>query len=222
MRNVNRIKSSPSRQVKCAFVFCILKRLQHHENRKCSSWFRRGGSRSRGHGPPHFHSRQRRPPNRFHVCWPPPPPFRDHWQIQAGAPLLVQFLSFSSCLEQNLCQIIGCYIPLWDFPLGNPESATKKSPTIFWIYYWNFWVFFHFTHFKVIKNAVSFQPCYCSAYVHVTCLQKWLQVSKTHTCEVCNFQFKAERRMKPISQVINHVLRMYLFPFVLECLTLLQ
>ena len=146
-------------------LFVSWKRLQHHENRKCSSWFRKGASRSRGHSPADFHSRQR-------------------WEILNL--LLKKF---------HLLQFSG--------------STTE------------FFVFFHFTHFKVIENAVSFQPCYCSAYVHVTCLQKWLQVSKTHTCEVCNFQFKAERRMKPISQVINHVLRMYLFPFVPECLTLL-
>ena len=39
--------------------FVSWKRLQHHENRKYSSWFRKGASRSRGHSPADFHSRQR-------------------------------------------------------------------------------------------------------------------------------------------------------------------
>ena len=87
----------------------------------------------------------------------------------------------------------------------------------------NLFLPFNFAHFKDIKNLVSFfQPCYCSAYVHVTCLQKWLQVSKTHTCEVCNFQFKAERRMKPISQVIYTVYRGCIgFHLCFECSTLM-
>ena len=47
-------------------------------------------------------------------------------------------------------------------------------------------------------------PCACAgslAYVHQSCLQRWIKSSDTKKCELCKYEFIMESKMKPINKV---------------------
>ncbi|XP_060857881.1 E3 ubiquitin-protein ligase MARCHF2-like isoform X1 [Metopolophium dirhodum] len=51
------------------------------------------------------------------------------------------------------------------------------------------------------ENTVS--PCNCvgsHAHVHVTCLEQWLSVSKSSTCDICSYTFKTIERSLTIHE----------------------
>ena len=46
--------------------------------------------------------------------------------------------------------------------------------------------------------------CQCTGSIakyHVSCLEKWLSVSKTDTCELCQQHFATKRKPRPFSEV---------------------
>jgi len=52
------------------------------------------------------------------------------------------------------------------------------------------------------ENTVS--PCNCvgsHAHVHVTCLEQWLSVSKSSTCDICSYTFKTIERSLTLYEV---------------------
>ncbi|XP_071107507.1 uncharacterized protein [Haliotis cracherodii] len=50
-------------------------------------------------------------------------------------------------------------------------------------------------------------PCYCTGSVgalHLTCLERWLGTSNTTRCEICKYEFKVERKPRPIIEFLRH------------------
>ncbi|XP_046571436.1 E3 ubiquitin-protein ligase MARCHF8-like [Haliotis rubra] len=50
-------------------------------------------------------------------------------------------------------------------------------------------------------------PCYCTGSVgalHLTCLERWLGTSNTTKCEICKYEFKVERKPRPIIEFLRH------------------
>ncbi|XP_033345685.1 E3 ubiquitin-protein ligase MARCH3-like [Bombus vosnesenskii] len=46
-------------------------------------------------------------------------------------------------------------------------------------------------------------PCKCSGtlgLIHASCLEKWLSMSNTDRCEICNLSFEIQRNYKPLLQ----------------------
>ncbi|KAF8566381.1 hypothetical protein P879_10812 [Paragonimus westermani] len=42
-------------------------------------------------------------------------------------------------------------------------------------------------------NEELIAPCYCTGTIgllHKNCLEKWLNLSKSHICEICGYEFK--------------------------------
>ncbi|KAK0088055.1 hypothetical protein PV326_004953 [Microctonus aethiopoides] len=49
-------------------------------------------------------------------------------------------------------------------------------------------------------NEELVDPCECSgtmAFVHVSCLERWLVTSNTRHCELCNYEFTIQKKNKP-------------------------
>ncbi|XP_025405070.1 E3 ubiquitin-protein ligase MARCH3-like isoform X2 [Sipha flava] len=47
------------------------------------------------------------------------------------------------------------------------------------------------------KNETTISPCKCvgtHGYVHVTCLEHWLSISKSSSCDICHYKFKTVER----------------------------
>ncbi|EDO37870.1 predicted protein, partial [Nematostella vectensis] len=55
-------------------------------------------------------------------------------------------------------------------------------------------------HCEAEPDQPLISPCHCSGslqYVHQTCLQRWIKSSDTKKCELCNYEFIMEAKMKP-------------------------
>jgi len=47
------------------------------------------------------------------------------------------------------------------------------------------------------------QPCDCSGsmgLIHKTCLEKWLSQSNKNSCEICNYDYKVNRKLRPFAE----------------------
>ncbi|RUS73541.1 hypothetical protein EGW08_018699 [Elysia chlorotica] len=58
---------------------------------------------------------------------------------------------------------------------------------------------------ELYEKLVS--PCLCSGtvgFVHVSCLNTWLQITSRTSCELCGFPFPVMRRKAPISEYLKH------------------
>lgn len=59
-------------------------------------------------------------------------------------------------------------------------------------------------HCEAEPDMPLISPCVCSgslAYVHQSCLQRWIKSSDTKKCELCKYEFIMESKMKPINKV---------------------
>ena len=65
----------------------------------------------------------------------------------------------------------------------------------------------------VVKEPLV-SPCRCSgsmAYVHKSCLERWLSVRDANECDLCRFMFKTDFVYKPIKEVSNYFVSQRLF-----------
>jgi hypothetical protein len=61
------------------------------------------------------------------------------------------------------------------------------------------------------NDQTLIRPCLCSGtlmFVHQSCLQKWIKSSDIKKCELCQYKFEMEAKVKPFRKVsiahINH------------------
>ncbi|KAK0175542.1 hypothetical protein PV327_009285 [Microctonus hyperodae] len=57
------------------------------------------------------------------------------------------------------------------------------------------------------NNEELVDPCECSgtvAFVHVSCLEKWLATSNTRHCDLCNYEFTIEKKNKLFTRQSFH------------------
>lgn len=57
----------------------------------------------------------------------------------------------------------------------------------------------------IVKEPLI-SPCWCSgslAYVHRSCLEKWLTTRKQSSCDLCKYEFLTTKKYKPLREVRN-------------------
>ena len=59
----------------------------------------------------------------------------------------------------------------------------------------------------IVKEPLI-SPCWCSgslAYVHRSCLEKWLTTRKQSSCDLCKYEFLTTKKYKPLREVGKYI-----------------
>jgi hypothetical protein len=55
-----------------------------------------------------------------------------------------------------------------------------------------------------IAGEPLISPCNCRGSIglyHRSCLERWLSSKAAHTCEICRYQYRVQRRARPVREV---------------------